>query len=233
MQDLVDVKNRFLASVSHEIRTPLTAILGFARVLDEDPALGVEDRGAMVSSIVELSQEMADMIEDLLVVARADMGQIEVTRAVFDVFEQIEQTLATGGSFTADVIVGSESGQSPAIGDSARFRQIVRNLLTNAERYGGDLVRVEVTRRGDRVLVEVTDDGPGLPAAEWERIFEPYHRVHDQPGQPGSVGIGLSISRQLAEMMGGTLRYEYRSGLSRFILSLEASATGPEPMDGD
>ncbi|MGH8872268.1 MAG: ATP-binding protein [Acidimicrobiia bacterium] len=220
MQELVEAKNRFLASVSHEIRTPLTAILGFARVLDDDPTLDEDDRRLMVSSIVHHSQEVADMVEDLLVAARADMGQIEVANVSFDVESQVRRTLGAGGSFTTDVTLEAGAGPIRAVGDPARVRQIVRNLLTNAERYGGSAVTISIKAARDRVLVAVADDGPGLPRQDWERIFEPYHRGRHTPGRPGSVGIGLAISRQLAELMGGTLIYRHEGGRSVFLLGL-------------
>ncbi|MGA8038961.1 MAG: HAMP domain-containing sensor histidine kinase [Acidimicrobiia bacterium] len=223
MQELMEAKNRFLASVSHEIRTPLTAILGFARVLDEDRTLTDDDRRLMVSSIVQHSQEVANLVEDLLVAARADMGQVEVARIGFDVVDQIRQTLEAGGSFTSDVSFQFETSPIRVMGDPARTRQIVRNLLTNAERYGGSSVVVRVSTSSHVVAVDVTDDGPGVPRGQWERIFEPYHRVHEHPGQPGSVGIGLAISRSLAERMGGALGYDYASGLSRFRLELQSA----------
>ena len=222
MRDLVRAKNQFLASVSHEIRTPLTAILGFSRILEDDPTLEEDDRRLMIASIVQHSQEVADLVEDLLVAARADMGQIEVANATFDVVTQIATTLRAGGSYTTDVRV--ESGPDPirALGDPARVRQIVRNLLTNAERYGGSVVTIHITKVDDRVLVAVADDGPGLPRHEWDKVFEPYHRGHQTPGRPGSVGIGLAISRQLAELMGATLTYTREEGRSVFLLNLRA-----------
>jgi signal transduction histidine kinase len=222
MRDLVRAKNQFLASVSHEIRTPLTAILGFSRVLEDDPSLEEEDRRLMIASIVQHSQEVADLVEDLLVAARADMGQIQVANAAFDVETQIDTTLRAGGSFTTDVSVEAGPGPIRAVGDPARVRQIVRNLLTNAERYGGSRVSIDITKVYDRVIVAVTDDGPGLPRQEWDKIFEPYHRGHHTPGRPGSVGIGLAISRQLAELMGGTLTYSHKRGRSVFLLTLRA-----------
>jgi signal transduction histidine kinase len=229
MSDMVRAKNQFLASVSHEIRTPLTAVLGFARVLDDDPKLDEEDRRLMVASIVQHSQEVADLVEDLLVAARADMGQIEVANTTFDVVAQVRSTLTAGGSFTTDVNV--EVGPDPvrAVGDPARVRQIVRNLLTNAERYGGSAVTINIATVDDRVLVGVADDGPGLPRHEWEKIFEPYHRGHQSPGRPGSVGIGLAISRQLAELMGGSLVYRHERGRSVFLLSLRPERKARRP----
>lgn len=222
MQDLVEAKNQFLASVSHEIRTPLTAILGFARVLEDDPTLDEDDRRLMVSSIVQHSQEVADMVEDLLVAARADMGQIDVANTTLDVMAQLRRIMAAGGSYTTDVTLESVLDEAPAIGDPARVRQIVRNLLTNAERYGGSEVTVSVRMSEGWVELAVADDGPGLPRRDWERIFEPYRRGHDTPGRPGSVGIGLAISRQLAELMGGTLDYRPEAGRSIFLLGLRS-----------
>ncbi len=99
------------------------------------------------------------------------------------------------------------------------MRQILRNLLTNAERYGGPNVEVTVSR-GDRGIdIAVLDDGEGLPPEEWENIFQLYHRAHEG-GRSESLGIGLAVSRQLAELMGGTLEYARENGLSVFRLNL-------------
>ncbi|MBW3666039.1 MAG: PAS domain-containing sensor histidine kinase [Actinobacteria bacterium] len=224
MQEMMEAKNRFLASVSHEIRTPLTAILGFGRLLDEDESLTADDRRLMISSIVQHSQEVTDLVEDLLVAARAESGQISVLRIRVNLMDQIEETLHAGGSFTIDVAVESQVEEPVGMGDPARVRQILRNLLTNAERYGGPNVTITIGVREGWLCVDVADNGPGLPDREWERIFEPYQRAHVNPGQPESVGIGLAISRQLAELMGGSLRYTRRDGLSVFRLCLPRPA---------
>ena len=223
MQELMEAKNRFLASVSHEIRTPLTAILGFARIIEDDRTLDDDDRALMISSIVQYSQEVADLVEDLLVAARADMGQLDVANIRFDVAAQLARTLQAGGSFTADVTVESEADSMWAIGDPTRIRQILRNLLTNAERYGGSTVTVRVSSDDGRVYVDVADDGPVLARIERERIFEPYYRIADSPGLPGSVGIGLAISRQLAQLMRGSLEYRRQGDFGFFRLTLSAA----------
>ncbi|MGH8947091.1 MAG: ATP-binding protein [Acidimicrobiia bacterium] len=224
MQEMIEAKNRFLASVSHEIRTPLTAILGFGRLLDEDETLTEDDRRLMLSSIVQHSQEVTDLVEDLLVAARAESGNIAVLHIRVDLNDQIAETLRAGGSFTMDVTVESELESPVAIGDPARIRQILRNLLTNAERYGGPNVNVTVGVDEGWICLDVADDGAGLPKRLWERVFEPYQRAHLDPGQPESVGIGLTISRQLAEMMGGSLRYARNDGHSVFRLCLRQPA---------
>jgi signal transduction histidine kinase len=224
MEDLVLAKNRFLAAVSHEIRTPLTAILGFSRLLHEDGAIAHHDRARMISSIVEHSQAVADLVEDLLVAARAEMGQIELVNTTFDLVDLINQTLRAGGSFTSGVSLRHEGELTRAVGDPARVRQIVRNLLTNAERYGGTQVSITVRDAAGWLQVDVVDDGAGLPVDQWERVFEPYHRAHESTDQPESVGIGLAISRQLTDLMGGMLDYRYESGHSIFRLSLQAAS---------
>lgn len=220
MQELMEAKDRFLASVSHEVRTPLTAILGFARLLEEDAGMTADDRRVMVSAVAEHAQEVSDLVEDLLVAARVELGQVQVVSHTVDVVGQIRQIISAGGSFTHDVDFQEFEGEALAVCDPARFRQILRNLLTNAERYGGPDVSIGVGTSEGMVRVDVVDDGPALPPGEWERIFEPYHRAHETPGQPGSVGIGLAISRQLAELMGGGLEYHFEEGGSTFRLTL-------------
>lgn len=223
MQELVETKNRFLASVSHEIRTPLTAVLGFAAMLDNADYDDDEDMRGMISAIATHAQDVADLVEDLLVAARAEMGQVDIKMTELDVLDEIDQTLRAGGSFTTNVTIECDDLPGRAMGDAARVRQIVRNLLTNAKKYGGQTVTISVTGRDGFVDVAVSDNGPGLPFSEWDRIFEPYHRAHQATGLTESVGIGLAISRQLAELMQGRLEYRYSRGHSIFTLSLVAA----------
>ncbi len=221
MASEIQAKSAFLASVSHEIRTPLTAILGFARLL-EAGEIAEDERAGLIASIARQAQDVTDLVEDLLVSARADIGKLDVHNTNVEVVSLVEQTLEAGGSFTADVVVETDSDTVLAVGDPARIRQVLRNLLTNAERYGGPKVAVVIRVDRPNVLVEVTDDGPGLTRAQVDRIFEPFQRAHERPGQPGSIGIGLAISRQLAELMGATLEYRHEDGKSVFQLALEA-----------
>ncbi len=223
MLDLMEAKNSFLASVSHEIRTPLTAIVGFSQLLgDEEAGLEDEDRRLMISSIAQQAEEVSNLVEDLLVVARNELAQIEIAEVNVDLVAQLRQTLKAGGSFTTEVEISTHGEIHEVRGDPARIRQIMRNLLTNAERYGGPEVRVRISADEETVVVAVTDNGPGIPNGQWEKIFEPYQRAHESGNRPESVGIGLAISRQLAERMGGTLDYRHENGLSIFSLTLRA-----------
>ena len=224
MRALVDAKNHFLASVSHEIRTPLTGVIGFAELLKEDAfASDPEERRDLVSAIARQAADVANIVEDLLVAARAELGELEVVAVPVNLSAQIAQVLETAGSAFAHVETPSRQVEPRiAIADPGRVRQIVRNLLTNANRYGGPHVSVKIKRRASTLFLSVIDDGGGLPEADWERIFASYEGAHPMSGRSDSVGIGLTISRELARLMGGELTYRFADDQSIFELSLPA-----------
>jgi signal transduction histidine kinase len=132
-------------------------------------------------------------------------------------------------------IVDKSNSSYTASGDPGRVRQIIRNLITNASRYGGPDIQVLFSIEGEVVHLEVTDNGHGVPPSEWERIFEPYYRAHDSATQPAALGIGLSVARHLARLMDGDLTYRREGDRSVFRLSLpvaaaaDAAARTPEP----
>lgn len=110
-------------------------------------------------------------------------------------------------------------------GDPARVRQILRNLISNALRYGGDELRVSVSSDESAGYVTVTDKGPGVPAEDQAAIFEPYQRAHNAPGVTASMGLGLTISRQLARLMDGDVTYRRQADESIFTLTLTLQTT--------
>ena len=220
MEELINTKNRFLASISHEIRTPLTAIVGFSQVLEDNEGMSEQDSMLMVTSIVEQAREMSDLVNDLLVAARADADALKVEARSIDVAVQVSQILSAGGSFTDGVRFEAPKTELVATADPARVRQILRNLLTNSERYGGPDVSVQLSGDESWIDVDVTDDGEGIPQEKWESIFQLYQRGHDDVGRHESMGIGLAVSRQLAELMGGSLTYCREDGRSVFRLRI-------------
>ena len=224
MRDLVRSKDEFLASVSHELRTPLTSVLGYADLL-MDENIGEEERMGMLLTIADQAADLSNIVEDLLVGARAELGQLGVASEKLDVLEQIDQLRCTFGSVLPPIdAVEAPSGSLWAVGDPARVRQILRNLLSNAARYGGPRVKVTVTGEDHEVRVAVCDDGPALASEVATRVFDRYFRERDDPDQPSSVGIGLTISRDLARLMGGDLTYRHDGSWCRFELTLPAAA---------
>lgn len=220
LEQLNRAKDEFVASVSHELRTPLTAVVGFSRILqDEAHTLSEPERAELLEMVVEQGADLANMISDLLVAAKAGVGSLEVSAVPVDIRAQAAQVIE---SFDREQVAGIEfSGPSVrAVGDPDRVRQIVRNLISNALRYGGETIRVDVRGDANAAKVLVCDSGSPIPDDDRERIFQPYQRAHDAPGLAGSIGLGLAISRQLAQLMGGDVTYRHDGNESIFELTL-------------
>lgn len=219
LEHLIEAKGEFIATVSHELRTPLTAVMGFADLLQEPGTeLTPSDRTQMLAAIADQSEEVSAIVEDLLVAARTDIGDLTVAAVPLNMRAQTTQVLEMMDQNKSIAV----HGRAPkAVGDPARVRQILRNLFTNARRYGGEHVSVELgSDSDDRALLVITDDGDPIPVEDRERIFEAYQRAHNKPGRTGSIGLGLAVSRRLARLMGGDLTYRHQNGQSIFELSL-------------
>jgi signal transduction histidine kinase len=173
----------------------------------------------MVRLVAEQGMDLTNIVDDLLVAAKSEAGTLEVARVRVDLRAQAAQVLESWG---AEVGKRVEFTGEPAFttGDPARVRQILRNLVSNALRYGGDNVMVRVGYDSGNAFVRVEDDGEGVAPDEWESIFEPYRRAHDAPGLTASMGLGLAISRDLARLMDGDLTYAMKPSLSVFTLSM-------------
>lgn len=232
MRKAMKSKDEFLASISHELRTPLTSVLGFAQILRSSADAGDdEERDALLGIIADQAADLSDIVEDLLVAARSELGQLTVVGVPIDVYAQIAQVFESRGAAGATVVVPERPEERVlAKGDPQRVRQILRNLLTNAGRYGGPEIQILVDAGSDFVRVSVQDNGKGLAGEMPDRVFERYYRDHEIGSQPGSVGIGLTISRELARMMGGDLTYRRVDEWTSFDLTLEAnSRQGNQP----
>lgn len=224
---LVESKDEFIAAVSHELRTPLAAVVGMAAELrDRGDELGSDVAAELIEHVAEQSQEVADIVEDLLVAARIDSDSIVLIPEPMDIASAVSAVVrALPGSRPPDWLAMSVEGH--CLADPRRVRQILRNLLTNALRYGGR--RVSITSEiGDGVLrLRVSDDGVGVPEDRVDQIFEPFERAHVAGTQPSSVGLGLTVSRWLARQMRGELTYTRNDDASVFTLTLPASTVTP------
>jgi signal transduction histidine kinase len=224
LESLMRSKDQFVATVSHEVRNPLTVVLGFADELrDALWARGDSECAELAELIGDQSREINNIIEDLLVAARAEVGVMTLVPLAVDLGNEV-RTVVRGCVCAKDVREAIELDIEAALvwADPSRVRQIIRNLLTNAIRYGGSAITVRVRSDGSRVSVCVCDDGSGIPDDQREAVFEAYEQGKTDTPISGSVGLGLNVSRLLARMMDGDLTYRYERGISTFELSLPA-----------
>jgi signal transduction histidine kinase len=215
LEEVIRSKDQFVASVSHELRTPLTAVVGLSHELHDNWSIyDGGDAREIVELIAGQSSELSDIIEDLLVAARADIGTLTLQPRRVNLRAELNAVIAgqyVGGESLAPT-VELDPGSDYVWSDPLRLRQIIRNLLSNATRYGGRNVSVHARREAGVVTVSVRDDGPGVPLDRADTIFEPYTSAHEPGTQPGSVGLGLAVSRTLARLMGGDLIYNGNGG---------------------
>lgn len=210
-------KDDFIATVSHELRNPLAVMLGLGQELSDNyDSFTDDDRREMASMIARQADDASWLIEDLLVAYRDNMSQVSVMIQEFDVTKEIERVLeVVDHPIPLKVLQGS----SQIVADPRRTRQILRNLVSNAIRYGGEEMQVSLAKAGDRLEVKVQDSGERIPHADVERIFRAYERGRG-PSHSASVGLGLNVARRLARLMDGDLTYRHEEGWSTFVLSL-------------
>ncbi len=213
LEDSFERLRRFTAEVSHELRTPLTSIRSTGEVALRDSTPVHACREA-ISSMLEETDRLAQLVDNLLILARGESGRIKLDRQhvelgslVGEVVEEMrvlaeerEQTLtfATQASSVVDV-------------DAAVLRRAVANVLHNAIRYAPERGHVEVSVAPGKdgcIVIEVTDDGPGIPSAERERVFERFYRVDEARSRAeGGTGLGLAIARWAVDANGGSIGF--------------------------
>ena len=217
--DLVAERSSFLADVSHQLRSPLTAVLAYASLL-AGPSADLDEgaRGAMVQAMTDNAWSLAGLVEDLLALARSEIGELRVGRVPVNLSANVAQVLESMGGRGGGVeVIGDRS--ISGIGDPAGFRQIARNMLTNALTHGSDPVTVEITLSDSAAAMSVTDRGPGLPDDLVVAIFD-QHLAGGELYAQGKVGVGLWVARELAGIMGGRIAYRRQSGETIFTATL-------------
>lgn len=209
---------RFAADVAHELRSPVTTMMTSLSVLESTPAADEGRRRAATDLVHAEVRRLHRSLEHLLELGRLDAGVLEVDGEPVDLVGLVRHSLAeTHREVELSILA---SGLFLVRGSKARLHRAVVNLLDNADLHGGGVVSVGIDRRGDRVRVSVVDRGPGVPAAERERVFERFARVGSRGSTPGS-GLGLSLVAETARAHGGTVGYEDTpGGGSTFVLTL-------------
>lgn len=220
LTSMIAGRDQFIATVSHELRTPLTTVIGYTELLRAGaPGFSPKDRDTMVDAIAREAAELDSLIQDLLVTARTTDRGLVVVEVCVDLEAQAAQVIKTLDPGTPVHLEAVEDSLR-ATGDPMRVRQILRNLISNAIRYGGPRIEVRFRRGEHHVSVLVSDDGNSIDIARRERIFAPYETASAGAVVPGSIGLGLAVARTLARLMGGDVTYRYTNSESLFELTL-------------
>lgn len=230
LAQLDNARKEFVANASHELRTPLFSIGGFLELL-ADEELDDETRRNFIATMQGQVQRLAKLSTDLLDLSRVDAGQLRVERELVDLgavvlmlASELEH-LAAGTGYEIATAVEEDVW---CRGDDARILQIGRALATNAMTHApaGTTVTLRARRRGERAELVVEDDGPGIPTTQREAVFGRFYRV--EGGMASGSGLGLSIARELARLMGGDVRLASTSAPTAFVLDLPGE---PAPTD--
>ena len=220
LRELDRMKDDFVSTVTHELRTPLTSIRAFSEILHDNPALAVEERQRFLSIVIQESERLTRLINQVLDLAKLESGRAEWQASDVDMRAVVEDSVTAAGQlFTAkDVALDvSVPARVPAVrGDRDRLVQVLINLLSNAAKFveaGTGRVGVSVTSDAREVSVRVRDNGPGIAAADQHVIFEKFRQAGDTlTEKPQGTGLGLPISRQIVEHLGGRLWVESTPG---------------------
>lgn len=229
-------KSDFLASMSHELRTPLSAIIGFSALMRDEPIEG--DRRSVpdewIQHVHRSGEHLLSLINDVLDLTKIEAGRIELERETFDIgaalVESVEGLRPLADRKRIEMVVDHEAGS--IVADRGRLRQIVYNLLSNAIKFtpDGGRIRVESRWHGDAARIAVIDSGVGIAADDLGRIFDEFSQVGDLKAREAGTGLGLALSRRLAEAHGGELLVSSELGVgSRFELVLPESHATTEP----
>ncbi|WP_394541288.1 ATP-binding protein [Lysobacter enzymogenes] len=210
-------KSHFLATMSHEIRTPMAGLVGMLELLQRSPLDA--DQQALLGYMHESAQSLQALVGDILDVSRIEAGQLRIEwaplqpRGLADAVAMHAAADCRNRGLRLDLRVDAAVPDS-VLGDAARLRQVLLNLLGNAVKFtesGG--VWLEMRVRAAKLTIEVGDTGIGMSPAQLRRAFEPFRQGEDSTSRRyGGTGLGLSICRQLVELMGGRIRLDSRVG---------------------
>ncbi len=218
---LSKARDDFVANASHELRTPLTSIYGLSQLIEEDD-VNPETTREMAEMISTEASDLARMVEDLLTAARLDAGaltfQQEQVMTHDEALEMVRPFQRTGSE------IGLEVKPAVVRADRLRQRQVIRNLVSNARKYGGDTIKISGRRDGSMYMWTVSDDGPGIPEELQARLFERFIHQGTTVVVPGGVGLGLSIVKALAEGMGGSVSHTREDGWTNFHVTVPLAA---------
>ncbi len=216
-QEITRSKDEFIANVSHELRTPLTSIFGLSELLLEEGLVDPEVSTDLLTVINKEAIELTRMIEDILVLARSEGNSLTFHPEVCSLIDEVAEYVA---SLPDSSNITFERSELTGWFDRPRFRHVLRNLISNAQRHGGDEIEIFGSISLDQVSLVIADNGDGIADADVARLFSAYFHQGEAPLTQGTLGMGLAAARELALGMNGDIRYDRTDGWTRFIVIL-------------
>ena len=228
------VKDEFLANISHELRTPLTAVMGYLALMDEGLAGPVtEEQRRTLEQVRTSSQHLLDLIGDLLELTTLKRGGLEINAVAFDVREPLQDALASTRGRSDDVALRVREPEQPIfmVSDRRKISKMLVALLSNAYKFtrSGE-IRLSVSVIDDHVVYRVEDTGIGIPEEMHQQVFEEFRQVDGSTTRKyGGSGLGLSLARRLARVLGGEIYVDSAPGHgSTFRVELPLEYREPE-----
>ena len=220
LKSLDRLKDDFMSSVTHELRTPLTSIRAFAELMRDDEGMDAEQRQRFLDIIVTETERLTRLVNQVLDMAKIEAGAAEWHNAEVDLTALLQQAASSMAESFREREITLECLWTPAPvmvwGDADRLTQVVLNLLSNAAKYAPrqlGVVSLALQVRGGEVVVSVSDNGPGVPPDQQAKVFEKFRQVDgDEHYRPGGTGLGLPISREIVQHLGGRLWLESEPG---------------------
>ncbi|MBE0469828.1 MAG: PAS domain S-box protein [Methyloprofundus sp.] len=222
-------KSEFLSSMSHELRTPLNAVLGYTQLLMTSKQL-TEMQADSLNEISVAGKHLLSLINDVLDLAKIEAGQVNLVMEKLDLAKLLKECEGSVLPMATEKQISLKFNTAEAlsvIGDRVRLKQVILNLLSNAVKYNNEAGQVEVVVKSDGNLIKISilDTGVGIAEDKREKLFQPFNRLGYEGSAVEGTGIGLSITKNLMELMGGNIEYFARpSGGSNFTISLMADA---------
>ena len=232
-------KSEFLSSMSHELRTPLNAVLGFAQLMASDSPPPSASQQRSLDQILNGGWYLLRLINEILDLSMIESGRVAMSREAMALTEVLRdcRAMITPQAQKRHITLTFPSLAQPFYvhADLTRVKQVVINLLSNAIKYNrtGGSVLVECQQHGERVRLSVRDTGNGLSAEQLQQLFQPFNRLGQEAGTEEGTGIGLVVTKQLVELMGGTLGVESEVGVGTMFWIELAASTAPELQLGE
>jgi len=234
MAETERLRSALLTSVSHDLRTPLASIIGtitslrsFGKLYDD------RTREEMLATAQEEGERLNRFVANLLDMTRLDSGTVEVRREMLDLSDVVGSALQRCGKILADhevaVALAADLPMLPL--DFLLMEQVLVNLLDNAAKYSppGSAIEIRARREAAEAVIEVRDEGPGIPPGDLERIFDKFYRVHGGDRQRAGTGLGLAICRGFVQAQGGRIDSANRPDRSGAVFSIRMPIEEPSP----